>query len=197
MLSVLQEYTEESLEKLDLEELQQWVTYRSPAYERSNASWGDHEKLLAVAVEIAQSDESQGPPPLPPDWGAEWSSQYSRYYFINCLTNDTQWEVPTAPARLRSVVCSNPGAVGDGSEAGDGDQAAHSGGIAGDDADAEDDVDLASLVPVDINDAPMERLCKALSLEMAEKIISERQANGPFTSSANACASSSGQSFHL
>ncbi|KAF1364309.1 hypothetical protein EJ07DRAFT_151599 [Lizonia empirigonia] len=34
---------------------------------------------------------------VPPGWRAEWSAQYSRYFYINLSTNESSWVLPTAP----------------------------------------------------------------------------------------------------
>ncbi|GMI03201.1 hypothetical protein TrRE_jg9510, partial [Triparma retinervis] len=39
-------------------------------------------------------------PPLPPDWGRKASN--GRVYYVNLVTNDTQWEFPTSPAKRRA-----------------------------------------------------------------------------------------------
>ncbi|KAJ3140427.1 hypothetical protein HK100_009738 [Physocladia obscura] len=34
------------------------------------------------------------PPPCPPGYTVQWSHQYSRYFFINLATGQSQWEQP-------------------------------------------------------------------------------------------------------
>ena len=41
------------------------------------------------------------PPPIPrlyDGWGAEWSAQHERWYFVNNHTQETTWDKPTGPA---------------------------------------------------------------------------------------------------
>jgi hypothetical protein len=38
------------------------------------------------------------PPKLPEGWTARWDPNYRAFYYVNLLTKQSQWELPTAPA---------------------------------------------------------------------------------------------------
>ena len=114
------------------------------------------------------------PPPIPrlyDGWGAEWSAQHERWYFVNNHTQETTWDKPTGPAPgvESKVACSE--------ETGDNNAAKEKGPMAS----QSEQTDLSrqsqsreTFTKVSINVAPIDRLASVLSLEMAEKIVEER-----------------------
>jgi len=40
---------------------------------------------------------------LPPGWTKTYDPRYKRFYYINSVLQSTQWEIPTEPARKKSI----------------------------------------------------------------------------------------------
>jgi hypothetical protein len=173
-----QEYNEEALMLLDREELAQWLTYRNVPFPPAMTL----NELRAVAKDKI-ADPRKLKPKLYRDWGAAWSVEYERWYYINKLTSVTTWEAPSGPAtdadgkirKWAGITLSNP-VIPEKKVRHDKsarrDKSTGSGG-------AQDEHSLAaeeeSEGPISINAASLQRLAKALSMDMAEKIVTERK----------------------